>query len=288
MATVKPLLRKQVGPLSRLRRRPDRRPTSFAPRLDLAASCPTRTTDPGRPEWPVSPGGATPRHPHSSAQAMASTAVLAPATTRRSPGVPASPRSSTASCTYRGRRLPFGWPMARRGTRPGRVLPLPRSLRGCARGRRPRPPRDDARARGVRRLPSSSPFPRRSTQWTIGAILPAGWPPGHPPVGMNSAPAVRTASAQIPTHTCRGGHIRATSVPSVRDNSGHERSANAPAQQLASVSIAGRLITPVLSRTEKVISHRASTSTLSTPHKAIRPREPAWISCLPDLLPPPR
>ena len=52
----------------------------------------------------------------------------------------ASPRSSTASCTCRGRRLPFGWPMARRGNRPGRVLPLPRSHRGCGRGRRLRPP----------------------------------------------------------------------------------------------------------------------------------------------------
>jgi hypothetical protein len=50
----------------------------------------------------------------------------------------------------------------------------------------------------------------------------------------------------------RWGHIGATSVPSVRDNSGHQRSPNAPAQQLFSVSITAPGATPVLSRTEEV------------------------------------
>jgi hypothetical protein len=47
------------------------------------------------------------------------------------------------------------------------------------------------------------------------------------------------------------GHIGATSLPSVTDNTGHERSANVPGQQLTSASIAGPLTTLVLSRTEE-------------------------------------
>jgi hypothetical protein len=39
------------------------------------------------------------------------------------------------------------------------------------------------------------------------------------------------------------GHIGATSLPSVRDNTGYQRAANAPAQQLSSASIAGRSTT---------------------------------------------
>jgi hypothetical protein len=129
---------------------------------------------------------------------------------------PASPHSSTALCACRGRHLfSSGRSMARRDTRPGRVLPLPRWPRGCARGRRLRPPRDDARARDVRRLPSSSPFPQaaRRPSSATDPIDPRGDPPsgsvpGHPPVGMSSAlgrsgrPARRS-----PPDTCRGPHV---------------------------------------------------------------------------------
>jgi hypothetical protein len=47
------------------------------------------------------------------------------------------------------------------------------------------------------------------------------------------------------------GHIGATSLPSVRDNTGHERSANDRGQQLSSASTTGRRTTPFLSRTEE-------------------------------------
>jgi hypothetical protein len=52
-------------PLSRLRRRPDRRPTSFAPHLDLAASRPTGTTmaRPIRLASMPGEGCPLPRHP---------------------------------------------------------------------------------------------------------------------------------------------------------------------------------------------------------------------------------
>jgi hypothetical protein len=184
--------------------------------------------------------------------------------------------------------------MARRGNRPGRVLPPPRSLRARAPGRRPRPPRDDARARGVRRLPSSSPFPRRyadhrlrPTQWTLGAVLPSGSAPGHPPVGMNSAPAVRTASAQIPTHTCRGGHSgphpsRASGTTAV--------TSGRPTPQLSSPL---RSASQVVSSLRFSLARRRPSATvrlraLCQPPQGHQAARACLDSCLPGLLPPPR
>jgi hypothetical protein len=48
------------------------------------------------------------------------------------------------------------------------------------------------------------------------------------------------------------GDIGATSPPSVRDNSGHERSVNTPAQQLSPVSTPGHGHQPIRPRTEEV------------------------------------
>jgi hypothetical protein len=123
----------------------------------------------------------------------------------------------------------------------------------------PPPPRDDARARGVRRLPSSSSSPGGTPTVVgdpptgpLGAILAAGSVPGPSSCWDElRSRQVRTASAQIQSTPVAGphrGHIR----PSVRDNNGHQRSANAPAQQLLPISVAGRRATPVPSRTEHV------------------------------------
>ena len=57
----------------------------------------------------------------------------------------------------------------------------------------------------------------------------------------------------------RWGHIGATSLPNVRDNSGHERSANVPAQRPSSVSIAGPGTTRFgLGRPNVLTGHRSS------------------------------
>jgi hypothetical protein len=166
--------------------------------------------------------------------------------------VPASPRSSTASCTCRGRRLPSdGLWLAAVPAQAGSFLFHDRFVDVPQVGAPA--PLGTMLVLGVF-VDSHHPHPSPGGTPTIVGDPPNGLSgqssqrvgPRHPPVGMNSAPAARMASRRSQPTPVAG----ATSVPSVRDNIGHERSANAPAQQVASVSIAGRLITPVLSHGE--------------------------------------
>jgi hypothetical protein len=66
------------------------------------------------------------------------------------------------------------------------------------------------------------------------------------------------------------GPHRATSLPTVKDNYGYQRSGNAAAQQPFPTSITGCATTPMLSRTEEA---RGSNPLTSAPHK---PWSPAW------------
>jgi hypothetical protein len=88
-----------------------------------------------------------------------------------------------------------------------------------------------------------------------------------PPRPLSSLPPRRRRSKRSSSGPGpRWGHIGATSLPNVRDNSGHERSANVPAQRPSSVNNAGPGTTPVLSRTEEV---RGSNPLTSTPTKIL-------------------
>jgi hypothetical protein len=79
--------------------------------------------------------------------------------------------------------------------------------------------------------------------------------------------------AGVPSNLEPRGHIGVTFLPSVRDNTGHERSTPVPAQQLTSVGITGPWTTPALSRTEEAkVSNRCRS----------RRRPPLVIDMLPD------
>ena len=148
---------------------------------------------------------------------------LAPSPPSPAPGRPAPAR---------GPRAPGRWPVRHahqwrgRARRPGRHGPsrprrAPRPLGPAAQPFVPSPG-------AVRHYPSLHPM--------------------TPPRAVDSPDAVPLGQPESQPW----GHIGATSLPSVRDNNGHQRSSNAAAQQPFPASITGHPTTPVLSDTEEV------------------------------------
>jgi hypothetical protein len=105
----------------------------------------------------------------------------------------------------------------------------------------------------------------------------AGWRPrplvGVDDVGRSSANARESTGLPRPPP---GGHTRATNDEIAADNTGHHRDGSGPGQQFISASIAGRLITPVLSDTDAVAQDRAPAPALCNGQRR------AWVTRAPE------
>jgi hypothetical protein len=105
----------------------------------------------------------------------------------------------------------------------------------------------------------------------------AGWRPrplvGVDDVGRSSANARESTGLPRPPP---GAHTRATNDQIAADNTGHHRDGIGPGQQFISASIAGRLITPVLSDTDAVAQDRAPAPALCNGQR------PAWVTRAPE------